>query len=442
MKVCFATYDYPGEMGGMSTWLRRLLPLLQMADIELEVHVMAIGGKPSKESTFFREHGIPIRWIPAHLRLQYAVRSFLRFLEESQPDIYVPSCVVPAYYAAGYARRAGISTVAVLHSDDPYYGGIVDEFVKGDPDFRASAVVPVSTFLDSQISSTAAELGVTVRRIAYGVPIPRRVAALSGSVFRLVYIGRLDERQKRVSDVANSLCAVTQSIPNLDAWIVGDGAARQAVEDIIREKGMGARVHLLGRVDNADIYDVLAQCHSLVLLSDYEGLPIVLLEAMATGVVPICLDIRSGIREAIEHGVNGLIVKDRAADFFAAVKGLQSDLPKWRELSLAARETARQRYSIEVSARQWVELLEDLNRRETARIDFRAPWKVRLPVIDPRLIIHIKPPWKQVLEKHVRSISPLYRMGKATIWGGRKIHHAAMRWRKKEQSWRRDTQSG
>jgi glycosyltransferase involved in cell wall biosynthesis len=60
---------------------------------------------------------------------------------------------------------------------------------------------------------------------------------------------------------------------------------------------------------------------------------------MAIGGVPICLESRSGIREAIEHGVNGLVVKDRADDFLAAVSHLQSDPAKWRQLSLAARET-------------------------------------------------------------------------------------------------------
>jgi colanic acid/amylovoran biosynthesis glycosyltransferase len=135
--------------------------------------------------------------------------------------------------------------------------------------------------------------------------------------------------------------------------MTGEGEARPAVEAIIREKGVGARVRLLGRVDN--VSDVLAQCNGLVLLSDYEGLLISMLEAMAAGVVPICLDTGSGVREAIEHGVNGLIVKDRAADFLATVRGLQSDPTKWRQLSLAARETARQRYSIEECAHQWID---------------------------------------------------------------------------------------
>ena len=322
MKIAFATYDAPQDVGGVSIWMQRLLPLLQMAGFEVDVHVMAFGGKPGVNCAFFKEHGIPVRWMPWQTHLPYAVRSFLKFLEESQPDVYVPNCIVPAYFAAGYARRSGIPTVGVLHSDNSFHWGLVDEFIKGRPEFRVSAVVPVSSFLESEVSSTAASLGVTVCRIGYGVPIPAKLAESPTSVFRLVYIGRLVEEQKRVSDVTTALCAVAQRIPNLEAWIVGEGSARNAVEDIIRKKGNGC-VRLLGRVDNANIYDVLGQCHGLVLLSDYEGLPVSMLEGMAAGVVPICLDVRSGIREALEHGVNGLIVKDRADDFFSAVKALQ-----------------------------------------------------------------------------------------------------------------------
>jgi colanic acid/amylovoran biosynthesis glycosyltransferase len=175
---------------------------------------------------------------------------------------------------------------------------------------------------------------------------------------------------------------------------------------------MNAQVRLLGRVDN--VYDVLMRCHGLVLLSDHEGLPISMLEAMATGVVPICLDMRSGVREAIEHGVNGLIVKDREADFLAAVRGLQSDPAKWQQLSLAARETARKRYAIEESARQWLDLLEHLNRWEATRADFQAPRVLRLPPL-ANSYIGIRPPWKRMLETNLRYIPPLYRMAKTTV---------------------------
>jgi glycosyltransferase involved in cell wall biosynthesis len=419
MKVCFVTHDSPRDIGGASSGLVRLLPFLQLAGIELEMHVMA--NQPGVICAFCEEQGIPVRRLPLLLHLPYAVRALLKFLEEGQPDIYIPNHMVPAYFAAGYARRAGIPTIGILRTDDPYYWGIVDEFIAGDPDFRVSAIVTVSSFLESQVSSMAATLGVMVRRIPSGVPIPARAAGLSRSIFRLVYTGNLVEKQKRISEVTNALCAATQSIPNLEAWIIGEGIARPAVEDIIHEHGMG-RVKLLGWVPNAQIYDLLAQCHSLVLLSDCEGMPVSVIEAMAAGVVPVCLDTRSGIQEAIEHGVNGLIVKDRAADFFAAVRELQSDRAKWQQLSLAARETARRRFSIEECACQWVDMLENLHRPRTARADFKAPRVLRLPPPDPKFdIFGMTIPWRGRVTEYIRSTPPLYRMAKLTVAAGRKV---------------------
>jgi colanic acid/amylovoran biosynthesis glycosyltransferase len=416
MKVAFATYDAPQDVGGVSTWLQRVLPLLQAMDIEVDVHVMAFDGKPGANCQLFKEHGIPFRWIPWQVHLPYAVRSFLKFLQESQPDIYVPNCIVPAYFAAGYARNFGIPTVATLHSDDPFYWGIVDEFINGRPEFRVSAVVPVSSFLESEVSSMAAALGVAVCRIGYGVPIPASSAEPPTSVFRLIYVGRLIEEQKSVSRVAAALCGVVQSMPNLEAWIVGEGGARDAVQNIIRKKGMHARVRLLGRVDNANIYDVLTQCHALVLLSDYEGLPVSILEAMAAGVVPICLDMRSGIRDAVEHGVNGLIVKDRTDDFLAAVKALQADPSNWQKLSLAARATARRRYSIEECARQWAGLLQRLHRTTPARASFKAPRVIRLPPPNSKFSNYdLRLPLKRRIMDYIRSIPFIHRSAKAAL---------------------------
>jgi colanic acid/amylovoran biosynthesis glycosyltransferase len=412
MKVCFAAWDARRDYGGASIWLRRLLPYLQKSGIELEVHLTSYGGKRGENYAFFKEQGIPVRWMPYLPPMRSAVLRQLQFLEKAQPDVYVPFENAQSYYAAAYAKRAGISTVGFLISDNVFFSGVLDQFINGDPDLRVSAVVPVSSFLEARVSSTAVASGVIVRRIANGVPVPARTASLSGSVFRLVYTGRLVEQAKRVSEVARALCAVAHLIPNLEAWMTGEGEARPAVENIIREQGMDGRVHLLGRVE--DIYDTLAQCHGLVLLSDYEGLPQSVLEAMATGVVPICLDTRSGIGEVIEHGVNGLIVKDRGADFCGTVRDLYSDPAKWRQLSLAARETVQQRYSVETCASQWINLLEDLRTQRVIRTRIATPQILQLPAPDPRFHIPApQPPWKRILKKYIRSAPPLHRMAKA-----------------------------
>ena len=428
MKVCFVTYDASQDyVGGVSTWERRLLPLLQSANIELEVHVMAFGGEPGVNCAAFEKEGIKVRWLAYQWHRPQAVRSLIQLVRESQPDIYVPNCIIPAYYAGKYVRLSGIPTVGIMHSDDPLHWGIVDEFIIGHPDFRVSVVVPVSRFLESQIASIAEGRGVMIRRIGYGVPIPPRAAECANKVFRLVYIGRLVEEQKRISDVTKALCGVVALLPDLEAWIVGEGPARGAVEKMIRQSGVASRVQLLAGVDNANIYGVLEQCHSLVLLSDYEGLPVSVLEAMATGLVPICLDTRSGVREAILHGVNGLIVKDRGPDFFAAVRDLQSSPARWQQMSAAARDTARRHYSIDRCAHQWIHLLYELDKQRSGRSDLRAPRPLRLPPPNPKLgALGASVPWKRRLKEYVRSKPPVHRMAKSIAALGRKVTRSSI----------------
>jgi glycosyltransferase involved in cell wall biosynthesis len=305
-------------------------------------------------------------------------------IEESRPDVYVPNCILPAYYAAASARGVGVHTVGVLHSDDPFYWGVVDEFLNGSPGRRVSAMVAVSQFLYNAVEDSAKARNVHLRRIGCGVPVPGDIATEPQDVFRLVYTGRLVEEQKCISKVTHALCSALAKDPKLEAWIVGEGGARAELHRIIDGSGIDPqRIRLLGRVDVSGIYSILRQCHAFVLLSDYEGLPVSMLEAMAAGVVPICLDMRSGIREVISPGRNGMIVKDRGDDFRAAVDALSTDTALWSRLSAGARATIEQRFSEEACATSWIELLRSLGTRESSG-PIRPPAMIRLPRRNPR----------------------------------------------------------
>jgi hypothetical protein len=79
---------------------------------------------------------------------------------------------------------------------------------------------------------------------------------------------------------------------------------------------------------------------------------------MAAGVVPVCLEMRSGIRDVLQHEENGLIVSDRGAAFLAAV-GRLKDSPAWRsQLADKARRTVSDGFSIENCAARWISLLQ------------------------------------------------------------------------------------
>jgi colanic acid/amylovoran biosynthesis glycosyltransferase len=378
VKIAFSTYDRAEDIGGVSSWLQRLLPRLQASGLTVEVHVLSFDGRPGVNCAAFERQGIPFRWQPWDGDTRKAVRRCLAMIQAGQPDVYVANSMPQTYYAAGIARRQGLATVGVLHSDHSFYRGVVEQFANGLADFRLSAVVAVSNFLEAETKVAVGDNLPILRCIGCGVPVAETSARPAEEVFRLVYIGRLEEEAKCISEVTLALCAAARQNPTVEAWLVGDGTERAKVEQIIQTSGVGARVKLLGRVELANVYPILSECQALVLLSDYEGLPVSVLEAMSAGVVPVCLDVRSGIREAIKPGVNGLIVRDRNEDFLAAIQTLHQDPELWAKLSANARTTIRERFSDDICTAAWVDLLRSLNGKSPAR-GIRIPFSLRLP---------------------------------------------------------------
>jgi hypothetical protein len=121
------------------------------------------------------------------------------------------------------------------------------------------------------------------------------------------------------------------------------------------------------------------------LLSDYEGTPVAVMEAMAAGVVPICSWSRSGIPELVEDGVTGLIVQDRDADVVRAVRQLREQEHFWSRLSAAARERIRNGFSQEVVTSRWLEFLKKLSSSAKACTPVELPVRLDLPPVHPGL---------------------------------------------------------
>jgi glycosyltransferase involved in cell wall biosynthesis len=119
-------------------------------------------------------------------------------------------------------------------------------------------------------------------------------------------------------------------------------------------------VRFQGSRDAAALRDLLPTYHASVLLSDFEGLPVAVLESMAAGLVPVCLRVESGLPELIRHGESGLFVADREADFEAALTTLASDPERWSRLSQAARAKMEEGFSTPAVARAWAELFGQL----------------------------------------------------------------------------------
>ena len=327
--------------------------------------------------------GFVCRVVDCHDRTTDQVRWILDQVTENPPDVFVPNLVVSAYHASRWIRQAGIPTVGILHSDDAYYRAIQDEFVFGRKEHRLDALTCVSRSLENEVQGRNPQ-STEVWRIPYGVPIPpKRVRSESGRL-RIAYVGRLAEEQKRISDVTRSLILACRTIPGTEAVIFGDGPDKGNVEEILATEGQDTNVSLGGNVPNHQIQRVLMGFDVITLLSDYEGLPISLLEAMACGCVPVCLHMNSGISELLQSPPAGLIVNDRDRSFVEAIRKLRDDQEFRDELSSNARNRIASEYSQESTSDAWAEYL---NRISKTKRDgsVLTPRKIRLPNRNPHL---------------------------------------------------------
>lgn len=381
--VTFCSYDKPGSIGGPFSWLRRLLPLLRTRGIDCRCLFLTHFGGTGPIVEGLREDGFDCRVVNCHDRMVDQVRWILEQLRENPPDVFVPNFVVSAYHAARWVRAAGIPTVGILHSDDPYYRAIQDEFLFGAAERQLSSVVCVSQELERQVKLRSPANSI-VARIPYGVSIPEIISESTPARFRIAYVGRLTEEQKQISELTRAFIRVCQAIPDAEAVIYGDGLDRGNVEAILSAEGQNVRVRLAGNIPNDQIQQELLQCDVIALLSDYEGLPIALLEAMACGCVPVCLQMRSGIPELVRHEISGLIVSDRGDSFLAAMKQLASDPELRTSLGTQARQTVKDRYSLEHTADLWARHLFQLSQQSSLR-RFVTPRKILLPKPNPVL---------------------------------------------------------
>jgi glycosyltransferase involved in cell wall biosynthesis len=86
--------------------------------------------------------------------------------------------------------------------------------------------------------------------------------------------------------------------------LVGDGPLLNSMVHLVNGLDLGNRVSFLG--SRSDIYDILKECHIFVLSTDWEGLPLTILEAMCLG-LPIIASNVGGISEAIDHEITGFL---------------------------------------------------------------------------------------------------------------------------------------
>ena len=164
---------------------------------------------------------------------------------------------------------------------------------------------------------------------------------------RVVAIGRLVEQKGQLALIR----AMAETTEPVHLTLIGDGEMRGDIERLIAELGLAKRVTLTGWVDEARIRAELEAAHALVMPSFAEGLPMVVMEAMAAA-RPVIATYIAGTPELVQNGQTGWMVPagDVAALAAAVDSVAQTPLTKLSKMGMAARARVLARHDVEVEA--------------------------------------------------------------------------------------------
>jgi glycosyltransferase involved in cell wall biosynthesis len=166
--------------------------------------------------------------------------------------------------------------------------------------------------------------------------------APQGYVVVSVAVFRPQKRLDRWLDVA---AAATALDPHISFVLIGDGLERDALTRKIQELRLTERVRMPGLLTDPRPY--LACADAYLMTSDYEGLPVALLEAMSMECVPVVTPV-GGIPDVITDRQNGVLIDAEESEAAAnKLLAMLQDTTYSKMLRMAARETVRTHYSIE-----------------------------------------------------------------------------------------------
>jgi len=301
----------------------------------------------------------PSRWLQV---LPFLVAEFLamrRLAAKIHPDLVHVHWLIPQGIVARVALRGVPQVVTTLGGDLYALQGRVGRAMKSAVAGHAEAVTVMSEDMRRRVLSLGAPEDRTfVIPMGAEVDTVREAAAhIRREPGRILFAGRFVE--KKGMDV------LFDALPHIrHEWhleIVGSGPLEDRVAE--RARPFGDRITFSGTLSRERLAQAMARCAVFVLPSiaapsgDQDGLPVVLLEAMAAGCAIVASRL-PGIDEAIEDGRTGLLVRPGdAPGLAAALEGVLDDEELASRLGGAA-ALAADAFSVDAIAKRYVQLLE------------------------------------------------------------------------------------
>lgn len=338
-----------GEAGGAQTHVLTLCSVL-VGRVDFSV-VIGGDGLITMLGNRLEAIGVPVTPLPqltnslAPLRILAAVRTLLRLLHQSRPDVIHAHSAM----AAVVARIAGgIANVPVIYTVHGF------GFKPEAPRLRRWAAL-MTEYVLAHFTGHMVCVSEYERELAMRLPIPaERVSVIFNAVattpttaepvqdpVRIVMVARMAS-PKRPDLLLHALALLRNRLGfEVPATLIGDGPALKAHQALCQQLGL-QNVRFAGNVIN--VPQLLAEYAIFVLMSDHEGMPISVIEAMNAGLAVVASDL-PGLRELITTDIHGLLVPNQAPALANSLLRLVLDPELRIRLGGAARLRLQDRFS-------------------------------------------------------------------------------------------------
>lgn len=341
------------RIGGAETMVSRLVSHLDLSQLDVEVICISGDRLDNHLEHDVEDHGVPIRYL--HKKPGFSFSAFFKLgkeLSRFKPDI-VHSHLAGGFYSSlwilTHRRKMMIQTV---HSVPTL------EFEKAkrmvfSALYKRGKAVPVA------ITETIKSLVRKEYKVKKNVELifnPVDVGKFSSEKkikhdnFTFIMAGRLSKEKNQILGL-KAFNDLQKDHPDVRLLLLGDGPEREALEDFINKNSLKEKVQLVGAVDNVHSY--MAKADAFLLSSEYEGLPLVLLEAMASKLLVVSTDV-GGIRDIVD-GCSLLTPKGDVQALRDAMEKALSDSEMRKEFCEKAFERVGQ-YDVSVIADQYTKL--------------------------------------------------------------------------------------
>jgi glycosyltransferase involved in cell wall biosynthesis len=340
-KVCFLAGTL--ARGGAEGQLIYMLRALTTAGIQTRVLCFTKGEALEKE---ILEMGISVTWVgKSKWRLVRLCQIILEMIREPAQVLQSAHFFTNLYVAIA-ASLVRIKGIGAIRND------VISEMQSSGVLGWAQLHLPLHLIANSERARlTAIEKGIrpqhidVVMNVVDATPHKWERNGNSSRQVRILFAARLDE-QKRPERFLHVIRKITQLRPdlNIKGTIAGDGPLRSELEKLADSLGLTCdHIEFLGEI--ADLKSAYQQSDLLVLTSDWEGTPNVLLEAMGNGVPVVATNV-GGVPEIVSHGENGFLAEAGDVDSVASSVLSLIENPELRmRMGIFGRQSILERHS-------------------------------------------------------------------------------------------------